>query len=163
MIHEAEKDRQHYVFAHLCLRDYFFNRTREMFLCIDGPHRDEILNRLWRACGIGMPPHSLVEPKGLKAEVRHLPRAEVAIVTLPDPRVPAHAVFVACIHHSTQGAGAVDPVEFFTLELGQPGQKCWLCSWTRAGVHRNFGAGYSNDKTVFIELCLSGRFSDTAP
>lgn len=165
----------HYVFAHVALRQLFFDKPEGFLGVLSSPRAMDLLRDLWgevgrrvAAAGEGTAlPH-----EGLKATVGSLGKRPCALVTLPPPEGITEAFMVAAVvNASVEGEGEDaklvpigDPPSFYvTLEngLSEKGRpRTVLCAWDAEGAHLNYGDGPPAEPAAFlgaVEKLLAGK------
>jgi hypothetical protein len=161
---------QHYVFAHVALKEVAFADPVTTVGLLHGPRAVEFLNKLWddvaeKVRQTGEPAD--VDASGLAVQPQRVGEFPCAIVHMPPALEPAEAHLVGLVLHVKLGSGEPPPdspeLSYFTLERGitlDGGERTVLCAWTREGQHLNFGDGPAVQDEAFgkaIQDILAGR------
>lgn len=165
----------HYVFAHVALRQLFFDKPEGFLGVLSSPRAVDLLRDLWEEVGKRVAEAGegqVLAPDGLKATVRSLGPRPCALVTLPPPEGITEAFMVAAVvNASVEGEGEEaklvpigDPPSFYvTLEKGlsDAGRaRTVLCAWDAEGAHLNYGDGPPPEPAAFlgaVEKLISGK------
>lgn len=165
----------HYVFAHVALRQLFFDKPEGFVGVLSSPRAMELLRDLWAEVGKRVSEAgegNVLPADGLAATVGSLGPRPCALVTLPKPEGITEAYMVAAVvNASVEGQGKEakfvpigDPPSFYvTLEngLSEDGRpRTVLCAWDAEGAHVNYGDGPPAEPAAFlgaVEKVISGR------
>ena len=143
--------RQHYLFAHVVLRQLAFENPMAVVGSLHSPKAGELLAMVWkdvteRVREAGEP--TPLDGSELRAEGMLLGGFPCVIVTMPPPVATTEAHFVALVLHLRPGAGKNAPekpeLSYFTLEKGfstDGSDRTVLCAWSADQAHSNYGDG----------------------
>jgi hypothetical protein len=167
---ELEEPRdQHYVFAHIALRQIAFKNPVGCVGVLHSPEAMKFLTELWEEVGT----HCREAPEAGGAAVQHIDGSTLgvrparvgnfpsAVVSLPQPLAPTEAYFIALVLHvelaTLQGDGPTPEnpeLSYYTLERGvslDGRERAVLCAWDAQGSHLNFGEGPPAQFEPFVE------------
>lgn len=165
----------HYVFAHVALRQLFFDKPEGFLGVLSSPRAPQLLKDLWLEVGKRVSDAgegAILPPDGLFATVGALGPRPCAVVTLPKPEGITEAFMVAAVvNASIEGEGedaklvpiGDPPAFYYTLEKGMsdPGKtRTVLCSWNAEDSHANYGDGPAPEPRAFlgaVEKLISGK------
>lgn len=165
----------HYVFAHVALRQLFFDKPEGFLGVLSSPRAPQLLKDLWLEVGKRVSDAgegAILPPDGLSATVGALGQRPCAVVTLPAPEGITEAFMVAAVVNASiegEGEGAKlvpigdPPAFYYTLEKGMSEKgktRTVLCSWTVEDTHSNYGDGPAPEPAAFlgaVEKLISGK------
>jgi hypothetical protein len=156
----TEPRTQHYVFAHVALRQLAFERPLEIVGTLHTADGPRLLQALWQ--DVAEQVRASGEPAEIDGSALAFAGVRVgdfpcAVVRMPPPLAPAECHFVAIVLHMELDAQH-DPapekpeVSYYTLERGVTmggGERTVLCGWDAAGTHLNYGDGPRADPDAF--------------
>ncbi|MEZ6187856.1 MAG: hypothetical protein R3F62_22955 [Planctomycetota bacterium] len=158
VVEDGEPRAHHYVFAHRFLPAVSFGNPEGagLLIAMAGQESGELFRRCWADVASELPPAERLTPDGFKGAVVEVSdRLAIAVVTLPQARFQAEAVFVA---GSYQRKRAGMTFRLFALELsrdlqaGQP--SVVLGEWQpgrRGLAHVNWGGDVPNSPEGFAQ------------
>jgi hypothetical protein len=167
----SEPRTQHYVFAHVVLRQLAFERPLEVVGTLHTDDGPKFLQALWADVA------AQVRAGGQPADIDGSDLAfggvrvgdfPCAVIRMPSPMAPTECYYVAIVLHvkldgSDQPLKGQPEVSYFTLERGvtmDGGERTVLCGWDAAGTHLNYGDGPPPDPDAFaaaLKALLAGR------
>ena len=150
---------QHYVFAHVALRELAFAKPLGVVGTLHSPDGPKFLQSLWedvaeRVQADGGPAD--IDASALAFRPVRVGDYPCAMITLPPALAPTECHYVAIVLHVKLGSGEEPPddphVSYYTLERGvtlDGSQRTVLCGWDAAGTHLNYGDGPPPDPDAF--------------
>jgi hypothetical protein len=167
----AEPRTQHYVFAHVALRQLAFERPLETVGTLHTQDGPKFLQALWQ--DVAEQVRASGEPADIDGSALAFAGVRVgdlpcAVIRMPPPLAPAECHFVAIVLHVKLGGSDEPPAEkpeisYYTLERGITmggGERTVLCGWDAAGTHLNYGEGPRADPDAFasaVKELVCGR------
>lgn len=149
-----------YAFVHIFLRHTALSDALMALGLLASPKSDEFLAELIDLTkGYCEQSNGLVDftVRDLKLHRTTIGKYPCAVIELPLPRTPPEAYFAAIVLPVSQQdvKSDADPIpgRFFTLELGQNGEGpvTFLCEWTQAEIHHNYGPGPAPSLQNFLD------------
>jgi len=161
---KSTKRMQHYKFAHLVLKDMFFNNSDNVITNILTPK--DAIKEFWYDVGkYYCEQFEIAEEldgSSLKVTAKETENTLFIVVSLPEPKEVPEAYFVGMIiPHDRK-----EKSSYITLEKGEIGSV--LCEWTK-DVHLNFGEGPEptlanfQDKLISMGNISAKSWSDSNP
>ncbi|HZN67234.1 MAG TPA: hypothetical protein VFB66_18240 [Tepidisphaeraceae bacterium] len=161
---------QHYVFAHIALRQIAFKNPVGVVGVLHSPDGMKFLTGLWEEvgqhCREADEKHQhgsggMIDGSTLGVRPARVGNFPSAIVSLPQPLGPTEAYFIALVLHvdlgTLQGDGPMPEnpeLSYYTLEhgVGLRGEsRTVLCAWNAEEAHLNFGDGPPAEFEAFVE------------
>lgn len=145
---DAELPRvDHYVFAHVALRQFAFGSPYMCLGALASPQAQRIIQELLESvadyCQAEGQEMTLA-PEQFRTHALKAKKSPCLIVEMPPPRAIPEAYMVGIVIKPSAGdtaaALADTEVRYFTLEFGE-GEGTVLCEWTHDSRHLNHGAG----------------------
>lgn len=152
-----EARRQHYRFAHFAMPSLFHSDPARFIQSLD-EQGNAFLLRAWVNVGVDLQGQDLVDPAGLRYDIREFEEdgMTIVLVTLPPPQAITEAYFVALVY-CTKGIGLCieqgSPTAVITLEYNWvTGDKpiTIVGEWMPDGSHRNYGVGPEPTPEAFL-------------
>ncbi len=165
---ELEEPRdQHYVFAHIALRQIAFKNPAGCVGVLHSPDAMKFLTGLWEEVGKHCRDAAAdaagghIDGSTLGVRPARVGDFPSAIVSLPQPLAPTEAYFIALVLHvdlETLRGEAPPPenpaLSYYTLERGvslEGGGRTVLCAWNAEEAHLNYGDGPPPDFDAFVD------------
>jgi len=161
--------RQHYLYAHVALRDVFHYDPPKIMAILRGPRGEEFVQTLWRDLAGQIAEGERLEDGPPTVDVAEQKGREIVLVWMPLPAgvTECHAVaLVTEMARRGPGLAAGTVPHYFTLERGEDlegGERTVLCGWAEQGedfTHYNLGDGPEPTRAAFLDAVgahLDGR------